>query len=227
MYGKIEKSNKRKITLTVFHFVAVLISAWILFGSGQEFVFSIFGNSKLNSTLLSRVVIFGCGVFYFIRICITSFVLLKRQMPWNEVLEVGPFVAFIQIFFAILTVYYKEEFNSFDWVLILLFLIGSYINTVSEWKRMIWKKDSANKGKLYTNGLFRYSLHINYFGDSILFTAFALLTGSLWGLTIPVVMTLGFIFVHIPKLDKYLNERYKEQFELYSKSTKKFIPWIY
>jgi steroid 5-alpha reductase family enzyme len=148
-------------------------------------------------------------------------------MPWNEVLEVGPFVAFIQIFFAVLTIYHKSAFLGFDLMLIFLFLLGSYLNTFSEWKRMIWKKDAENKGKLYTKGLFKYSMHINYFGDSISFTAFALLTGSLWGITIPVAMTLGFIFIHIPKLDRYLSERYGDQFELYSKKTKKFIPWIY
>jgi steroid 5-alpha reductase family enzyme len=142
-------------------------------------------------------------------------------------LEVSLFVAFIQIFFAILTIYYKRDFTPIDILFILLFLIGSYLNTMSEWDRMVWKKNISNKGKLYTEGLFKKAMHINYFGDSVSFTGFALLTGSYWGLAIPLVMTLGFVFIHIPKLDKYLHEKYNEQFEEYSQNTKKFIPWIY
>lgn len=70
-------------------------------------------------------------------------------------------------------------------------------------------------------------MHINYFGDSVLFTGFALVTGSLWALLLPMVMTLGFLFRAIPSLDTYLAERYGEAFCEYAHSTKKFIPYLY
>ncbi|MCF6357808.1 MAG: DUF1295 domain-containing protein [Draconibacterium sp.] len=129
--------------------------------------------------------------------------------------------------FAILTIYHKENFNSFDWILIGIVIFGSYLNTGSELQRMIWKKNKTNKGKLYTKGLFKYSMHINHLGDTILFTSFALLTGCMLALLVPVLITLGFLFQHIPELDKYLKEKYKEQFVEYENKTKKFIPWVY
>ncbi len=91
------------------------------------------------------------------------------------------------------------------------------------------KKKSTHsiKGKLYTDNLFLYSMHINYLGDTILFTSFALLTGCMLALLVPVLITLGFLFQHIPELDKYLKEKYKEQFVEYENKTKKFIPWVY
>ncbi len=227
MHGNTEKSMVQRLVLTTIHLLALLTSAWILFASGQETVFNIFGDSEISSSLLSRVVIFSLGLIYFVRLCFTTFTLLKRQMPWNEMIEVGMLVAFIQVFFAILLIYNKEIFTGFDWIWLGVFAFGSYLNTASEWQRMIWKKDKSNKGKLYTRGLFKYSMHVNYLGDTILFTAFAMLTGSLWALSIPVVMTIGFIFMHIPKLDIYLKERYKEQYDAYASRTKKFIPWIY
>ena len=227
MHGNKTKSLKQKLVMTAIHLIALLVSAWILFGTGIDFLSNIFGKPKINASSIVRIVIFLSALIYFIKLCFTTFVLIKRQMQWNEVFEVGFFVAIIQILFAILTVYNKESFILVDWILIVLFLFGLYLNAGSEWGRHIWKKKESSKGKLYTEALFKYSMHINYFGDIVTFTAFALLTGSLWGLSIPVFMTLTFVFMHIPKLDKYLKERYKEQFDEYANKTQKLIPWIY
>jgi protein-S-isoprenylcysteine O-methyltransferase Ste14 len=40
-------------------------------------------------------------------------------------------------------------------------------------------------------------------------------------------MTLIFVFFIIPRLDKYLAEKYKDDFKEYAAKTKKLIPWIY
>ena len=121
----------------------------------------------------------------------------------------------------------QVEINAQDYAGIILFLIGSWINTQSEYTRYIWKKNDNHKGKLYTGGLFRYSMHINYFGDIILFTGLALITQSFSLLIIPLAMALNFIFFIIPRLDKYLATRYGEEFREYSSRTKKLIPGIY
>jgi steroid 5-alpha reductase family enzyme len=62
---------------------------------------------------------------------------------------------------------------------ILLYLSGSYINTHSEYSRHVWKLKEENRGRLYTRGLFSLSMHINYFGDIVLFTGLAMVTHSL------------------------------------------------
>jgi steroid 5-alpha reductase family enzyme len=108
-----------------------------------------------------------------------------------------------------------------------LFMIGSYLNTGSEIIRNQWKKDSKNKGKIYDQGLFKYSMHINYFGDVVWATGMALISGSLWVFMVPIYMSCGFIFLHIPRLDKYLKKRYGYQYDEYAEKTKKFIPFIY
>ena len=222
-----DKSNKQKVVFAGIHLLAILISYWLLFSNGQDFIFNIFGQPKITSPLISRIIIFCCALLYFLRHIFTLFVLLKREVLWSEVFGVGSFITIIQILFAILTIYNKEYFNQFDWILIALVVFGSYLNTGSELQRMIWKKRKSSKGKLYTEGLFKYSMHINYLGDTILFTGFALLTGTVWALLVPVLITLGFIFQHIPELDKYLKEKYKEQFVEYENKTKKFIPRVY
>jgi len=110
---------------------------------------------------------------------------------------------------------------------ILLYLTGSYINTHSEYSRHVWKLKAENSGRLYTQGLFSLSMHINYFGDIVLFTGFAMATHSLGMLVIPLIMTVNFALNIIPSLDRYLEKKYKDEFRDYSRKTKKLIPLIY
>jgi protein-S-isoprenylcysteine O-methyltransferase Ste14 len=110
---------------------------------------------------------------------------------------------------------------------ILLYLSGSYINTHSEYYRHVWKLKAENRGRLYTKGLFGLAMHINYFGDIVLFIGLAMVTHSLSMLVIPLIMTTNFTFNIIPSLDKYLEKKYKDEFREYSKKTKKLIPMIY
>jgi protein-S-isoprenylcysteine O-methyltransferase Ste14 len=70
-------------------------------------------------------------------------------------------------------------------------------------------------------------MHINYFGDIVLFTGLAMITHRLSMFVIPLIMALNFVFYIIPSLDRYLEKKYKNEFKEYSKKTKKFIPMIY
>ncbi|MBT8366674.1 MAG: DUF1295 domain-containing protein [Deltaproteobacteria bacterium] len=93
--------------------------------------------------------------------------------------------------------------------------------------RHVWKLKEENRGRLYTEGLFSKSMHINYFGDIVLFTGFAMITHRFFMLVIPSVMTLNFVFIIIPSLDRYLEKKYGAEFRDYAQKTKKLIPWIY
>ena len=227
MHGNKGASRKQKLTFSFIHFLAVIIAAWIILGTGRNSLSFLFGNSNESYNQLSAWILIACALIYFFRLILTNFVVLERKMEWDEASQVLIFMFIIHLLFAYLFVYNKSDFVPLDWLWIILYFFGSYLNSGSEWMRMIWKKNPENEGKLYTIGLFRYSMHINYFGDTILFTGFAMLTGSLWALSIPLFMALAFVFMHIPMLDKYLVEKYGMQFQEYASKTKKFIPFIY
>ena len=110
---------------------------------------------------------------------------------------------------------------------ILLFIIGSYINTYSEIQRKRFKDNPNNKGKLYTQGLFQYARHINFFGDVCWVTGWAIITHNLWSGIIPIMLTLGFILFNIPILSSYLEKKYGVDYLDWIKNTKKLIPFIY
>ncbi len=159
------------------------------------------------------------------------FVLLKRRILMSEVVGLIGFMAIFEIGFLLLGAglasAVSQSFGWLDWVGISMFLTGSFLNTASEIQRWIWKKKPSSKGKCYTKGLLAYSMHINYFGDTILFSGWAMLTASLFAWPVPIFITASFIWFHIPALDTHLFKRYGKSFENYATQTAKFIPFIY
>ena len=90
-----------------------------------------------------------------------------------------------------------------------------------------FKKDPANKGKIMTSGLWRFSRHPNYFGEVTMWWGLFLLSVNspygIYGIIGPLTISFLIIFVSgIPMME----EKYKEnpEFEAYSKVTSVFIP---
>ena len=181
----------------------------------------------INGDYTRQVVLMFCLFFYVSRLFVTVFVFLKRKMTWSEMLIVSGLMSFALFSFAKVGGSSNQPVGILDYFSILLYLFGSWLNTYSEYTRYVWKKQLKNKGHLYTEGLFKYSMHINYLGDILLFIGFALITFRFSMLFIPLFMALNFIFIIIPRLDKYLAVKYGYEFEEYAGRTKKFIPGIY
>jgi steroid 5-alpha reductase family enzyme len=129
--------------------------------------------------------------------------------------------------FALLGYKHDSDFDVFDISGIILFIGGSCINTFSELLRYYWKKDSSNEGHLYTKGLVKYSMHVNYFGDLLWVSGYALVTGNIYSIFIVIFLFSFFAFYNIPKLDKHLASMYGGEFKNYERETKKLIPFIY
>lgn len=213
----------QKIVLGTLVLVHILVSAWILFIPESI----PFAHISENSSFSVKVVLLSTFIIYMLRLFFGTFVFLKRAMPWSEAAIVGIWFGaiFYSMSFGALTPHFSSTMSLIFGSI--LFLLGSYLNTTSEWQRYIWKKHPENKGKLYTQGLFGYSMHINYFGDTVFTFGFALISGNWFTFIIPVLMAAMFLFEHIPRIDKYLAEKYGTDFKNYAAKTKKFIPWIY
>jgi steroid 5-alpha reductase family enzyme len=167
------------------------------------------------------------AVVYFARFLVTQFVMVKRAFTWQEALAVGPWAMTLQLGLMGAGGQNAAGLGWVAWLGVGLYALGSYLNTGSEAQRLRWKRHAENRGRLYDQGLFRYSQHINYLGDSVLFTGFALIAGVWWAAIFPAVMTAMFIWMHIPQLDARLADHYGEQYAAYDATTKKFIPWVW
>lgn len=215
----------------LLHGIGVALSAYVVFGGGMAVMGQWFGKTWSVSEPFRAQVMFAAVVLYWLRHGITLFYLLQRKVDWGEVWGLSVFLILLEPGFCMLaagiTRTSPAAVGTVFWIAVGCVLLGSYLNTASEVQRKWWKADPANKGKCYTEGLFRYSMHINFFGDSVSFTGWALITGVLWSLAVPLFMTVAFIFYHIPALDRYLEGRYGDLFREYAKRTKKFMPFVY
>jgi protein-S-isoprenylcysteine O-methyltransferase Ste14 len=225
LYNQKNKSYPQKIVLTVLEIVIILISYWILFANGYNKIFH--PVNPVTGNYFRHIILFIFNIVVFLRILVTSFYFIKRRMPWEEAFSI-PF-AFALYYIGFVLFGYKSDLKvgPVEIIAMLLFLFGSFINTGSELSRDIWKRKPENKGYLYTVGLFKYSMHINYFGDLLWVSAYALLTRNWYSISVPIFLFCFFAFYNIPKLDAYLKSKYGGQFEEYQRKTKKFIPFIY
>lgn len=225
------KSKAQKWTFILLHFAIVLFSAWLLFFDGLATVAKLFEKEWSFTDPSRATILLFATTLYFIRHAVTLFYLLQRQIPWGEVFGLSIFIAFFEIGLLFLGGgVFHDHTIAFGWLDVLaisLLFLGSYLNSYSEIQRKWWKQNPKNKGKAYTLNLFSHSMHINFFGDVVLFTGWALLTYNFWTFGLPLMMVLMFIFFHIPTLDDYLRERYGEEFIAYEKKTKRLIPFIY
>lgn len=203
------------------------VTATVLTTGYSDWFMNLLNFEKVEGNIYRQIAMFICCFLYFIRFNIALFVFIQRRISWFEggLVTVLFFIMFY--FFCISAGSHPTSIGSLDIIGIFLFLFGSCINTLADYQRFSWKKHKENKGRLYTLGLFRYSMHINYFGDSVAYLGLALITYNIGCLAISVGMFVYFIAFEIPRLDEYLNKKYKNEFIEYSKNTKKFVPFLY
>lgn len=226
LYQSNGKSIAQRVLLLVIQTVILGISAWLLLG-GAKSLNTWFGWRLADDNGHREVVFFILFLVVYARITFMVCYLVRRSISWNEAFAIPCAFALYYIGFPLFSLASYTSIKNYDYVYIVLFLFGSWVSTFSESLRDAWKKDPKNKGKLYTKGLFRFSMHINYFGEVIWVTALALFTDNVWALCLPAFLLAMFVFYNIPALDRHLREKYGEEFVTYQRETKKLIPFIY
>ena len=115
-----------------------------------------------------------------------------------------------------------------DYIGVLLWLIGMIFESIGDLQLMSFKADPANKGKLLTTGLWKFSRHPNYFGEAALWWGYyliALVSGFWWTIFSPVLMTyLLFKVSGVAMLERTM--KLKPGYEDYMKKTNAFFPWF-
>ncbi len=223
MHGQIENSYGPRLAVMFIHTLAVIVIVWLLL-AGHAHLPEAFRHAGFERRALTALF----AVIYLLRTLFGMQVLLKRRFGWVEAVIVLAIFVSTHAIFAGLTLANSNPLNPALGVgAAALFLFGSWINTASEYQRFAWKSRPENRGRVFTGGLFRHAAHINYFGDMVMFSGYALVTGSLWAAIIPAYMTAGFVFQHIPRLDAHLSQKYGAEFDDYAARTRKLVPFVY
>jgi len=106
--------------------------------------------------------------------------------------------------------------------------VGFFFESVGDSQLARFKSDPDNEGRLLTTGLWRYTRHPNYFGDSCMwwgiFLVAAETTDARYGVIGPIVMTFFLLRVSgVALLERSLSKR-KPGYSEYVSTTSSFIP---
>ena len=131
----------------------------------------------------------------------------------------------IPVTYSIMSAY--SPLNFVDCFGSVLWLAGFLFETVGDSQLAEFKKDAANKGRIITNGLWRYTRHPNYFGEVLLWWGIyviALSTPMGW-VTIIGPLTITFLILQVSGIP-LLEKKYEgnEEFMTYKQRTSAFFP---
>jgi steroid 5-alpha reductase family enzyme len=121
-----------------------------------------------------------------------------------------------------------DRLTFFDLAGLILWAVGFFFESMGDLQLARFKADPANKGRVLDRGVWRYTRHPNYFGDSAQWWGYYLIAagaGGWWTVFSPVIMTALLLRVSgVALLEKTMETRpgYRE----YIESTSAFIPWF-
>ena len=117
----------------------------------------------------------------------------------------------------------------FDYVAIIIWLIGISFEAGGDYQLSIFKKNPDNKGKVLNTGFWKYTRHPNYFGDAAIwwsFGLFAIISGSYYTILGSLLMNILLLKISgVSLLEKSLKTT-KPQYADYIKRTNSFFPWF-
>jgi steroid 5-alpha reductase family enzyme len=115
-----------------------------------------------------------------------------------------------------------------DFLGVFIWMVGFFFEAVGDMQLARFKSNPANKGKVMDRGVWRYTRHPNYFGDSSQWWGYYLISaaaGGWWTILSPILMTLFLLRVSgVTLLEKTLSTR--PGYEEYIRRTSPFIPWF-
>jgi steroid 5-alpha reductase family enzyme len=110
-----------------------------------------------------------------------------------------------------------------------LFLVGFAFEAVGDWQLARFKADPANRGRVMDRGLWRYTRHPNYFGDSCVWFGLWLVACDHWigaaTIVSPLLMTWFLVRVTGKALLERRLKRANPAYADYIRRTSGFFPW--
>lgn len=103
-----------------------------------------------------------------------------------------------------------------------MFIFGTLINACADIQKMTAKQYGAG---LVSDGIWRFSRNINYFGDLLRYLSFSIVAGSIWGYIVPTLIAMIYL-QRIFQKEQSMPEKYQDYAE-YQSSSSRLIPFIW
>jgi steroid 5-alpha reductase family enzyme len=112
---------------------------------------------------------------------------------------------------------------------LIIWMIGFTFEAGGDYQLARFKSNPANKGKVFNQGLWKYTRHPNYFGDAAQWWGWFLISlgaGGWWTIFSPIIMTFLLVRVSgVAMLEKTLAVE-KPGYREYIEKTNAFFPWL-
>ncbi len=105
---------------------------------------------------------------------------------------------------------------------IVMYVFGSLINTAADIQKMTARQLGAG---LVCDGIWRRVRHVNYLGDLLRYSSFAVLAGSAWAWLLPASVLLLYL-QRIDGKEQSMARKYSE-FDNYRLRSWRLIPWLW
>ena len=123
----------------------------------------------------------------------------------------------------------SNELIWLDFAAITVWVIGFIFETLGDFQLAKFKMNPDNKGKVLDKGLWKYTRHPNYFGDTLIWWSYAIFSmaaGAYWCILGSVLMTFLIVKVSgVALLEETLKDK-KPKYQDYIRKTNSFFPWI-
>ena len=123
-----------------------------------------------------------------------------------------------------------DNFTAWDYLGLVVWIAGFIFEAVGDQQLFRFKADPGNKGKVMDQGLWRYSRHPNYFGESLMWRGIfliALSTPTGWGTMIsPIIITVVLLKMTGVSLMEKTIVHTKPGYGDYIARTNAFVPWF-
>jgi steroid 5-alpha reductase family enzyme len=123
-----------------------------------------------------------------------------------------------------------DHLTWFDFIGMAVWTLGFIFESASDFQLARFKADPGNQGKVMNQGLWAYSRHPNYFGESLIWWGIFLIAfatpDSWWTVISPLVITAVLLkMTGIPLMEKSIVDK-RPGYAEYIKQTSAFIPWF-
>jgi steroid 5-alpha reductase family enzyme len=228
---------KNSSIVDIFWGTGFVIAAWLYFSLTPE------GYLPRKLLLSTLVTIWGLRLSFYILLRNWGKPEDFRYQKWRQ--EAGSkwwWQSFLRVFLLqgillwiisipLLAAQYSElpdHLTILDLLAVGVWLVGFFLESVGDYQLSRFKAQAEHKGKVMDRGMWRYTRHPNYFGDSMQWWGYyvmAAAAGGWWTLYSPLLMTLLLMRVSgVTMLEKTLSTRpgYRE----YIERTNAFFPWF-
>lgn len=120
------------------------------------------------------------------------------------------------------------KISAFTIIGLAIFTLGIFFEAVGDWQLAAFKRDENNAGQVMQSGLWKYTRHPNYFGDTCVWWGIGIIAlGVSWGwVGLAGSLLMNFFLVRVsgvPMLERSLSKR-RPGYEEYKQRTSSFVP---